>query len=64
MFEFPKLALKSLEFVLMSICMRNYGINHVSKRINFIASVNVATRTYRIMRPLSAIGRANLLRIR
>ena len=39
--EFPKVALKILEFVMsiyllhnINICMRNYGINDVSKRVN------------------------------
>ena len=53
--EFPKLALKSFEFVIMSIyrlriniCMCNYGINDVLKHVNIasnrinIVSVDVA----------------------
>ena len=70
MLEFPKLALKNLEFVDLSFhinfCMHNYGINDVSERINFaskhanIASVNVVSHKYGIMRQLltSLLGAA------
>ena len=61
MLEFPKLALKSLAFVMsylhINIRLHNYGINDVSKHVNIaskrvnIARVNVTSRKYFIMRP-------------
>ena len=64
MLEFPKFALTSIYLLRVNICMRNYGVDDVSKHVNTaskhvnIARVNVvrvyvASRKYSIFWPWS-----------